>query len=180
MAGRKPWERADTGRRRDTRPRRRVLIACEDEKSSRDYFLSFPVDQARAEIVAVGTGMNTISLVEYAIELLARFSKASSDKIANRTFALVMDDGLHPCLPGANRELGVASRQELPARGKVQGGGTLGVVFGIEKSFSFMTVAGLQCFSASKPRIWGCFEGLRSQILNGDRPKAFREMAEGW
>lgn len=72
MAGRKPWERADGIRSRDTRPRRRVLIACEDAKSSRDYFQAFPVDRSRAEIVAVGTGMNTISLVENAIELRDR------------------------------------------------------------------------------------------------------------
>lgn len=72
MAGRKPWERADTGRSRDTRPRRRVLIVCEDEKSSRDYFQAFPVDRSRAEIVAIGTGMNTFSLVEHAIQLRDR------------------------------------------------------------------------------------------------------------
>jgi len=72
MSARKPWERADAGRSRDTRSRRRVLIVCEDEKSSRDYFQAFPVDRSRTEIVALGTGLNTLSLVEHAIGLRNR------------------------------------------------------------------------------------------------------------
>jgi RloB-like protein len=68
MAG-KPWERGGIGRRRDARPRRRVLVVCEDEKSSKYYFQSFPVDHSRSEVVAVGTGMNTVSLVEHAVSL---------------------------------------------------------------------------------------------------------------
>ena len=67
MAGRKPWEQGGTVRQRNARPRRRVLIVCEDEKSSRDYFQSF--DPSRTEVIAVGTGMNTLSLVEEAIDL---------------------------------------------------------------------------------------------------------------
>jgi hypothetical protein len=51
------------------RPRRRVLIACEDEKSSRIYFESFPIDSRRIDIRTVGTGRNTDSLVEHAIAL---------------------------------------------------------------------------------------------------------------
>lgn len=70
MAGRKPWEKGGTIRPRNARPRRRVLIVCEDEKSSRDYFQSF--DPSRSEVVAVGTGMNTLSLVEEAIALRNR------------------------------------------------------------------------------------------------------------
>ena len=41
---------------------------CEDEKSSRDYLASFPVDSARVEIACVGTGMNTDSLMMEAIK----------------------------------------------------------------------------------------------------------------
>jgi hypothetical protein len=45
---------------------------CEDEKSSRDYFQAFPVDRSRTEIVALGTGLNTLGLVEHAIGLRNR------------------------------------------------------------------------------------------------------------
>lgn len=37
MAGDKPWQRGSGGRRRDTQPRRRVLMVCEDEKRSRHW-----------------------------------------------------------------------------------------------------------------------------------------------
>jgi len=59
-----------------TRERRRVLIVCEDSKSARDYFASFDIDPTRAEVVAVGTGMNTDSLVEYAIDRRDKAMKA--------------------------------------------------------------------------------------------------------
>jgi hypothetical protein len=51
------------------RPLRRVLIVCEDEKSSKLYFDQFPIDRRRIDIRTVGTGRNTDSLVEYAAEL---------------------------------------------------------------------------------------------------------------
>lgn len=70
MLGSKPWEQRTPGRRpAGTQERRRVLIVCEDSKSSRFYFESFPVDAKRAEVLALGTGMNTDSLVEEAIRL---------------------------------------------------------------------------------------------------------------
>lgn len=47
---------------------RRILILCEDTKSSRDYFARFPFDKDQVEIDCVGTGMNTDSLVENAIK----------------------------------------------------------------------------------------------------------------
>lgn len=47
---------------------RRILILCEDTKSSRDYFARFPVDKDQVEIDCVGTGMNTDSLMENAIK----------------------------------------------------------------------------------------------------------------
>ena len=50
-----------------------MLIVCEDSKSARDYFDSFEIDPRRAEVVAVGTGMNADSLVE---EAMKRQSKA--------------------------------------------------------------------------------------------------------
>lgn len=78
MAGDLPWQRGAGQRSRGTRPRRRVLIVCEDEKSSRYYFESFPVDPARAEVIAVGTGMNTDSLVEHALALAARAARSDS------------------------------------------------------------------------------------------------------
>ena len=72
MAGSKPkaWERGVQGRRSEgTQRRRRVLIVCEDSKSSRYYFNVFPIDPERAEVRTVGTGMNTDSLVEEAIRI---------------------------------------------------------------------------------------------------------------
>jgi hypothetical protein len=72
MGGDKPWQRSSGGRRRDNRPRRRVVIVCEDEKSARFYFESFPIDRTRAEVIAVGTGMNTDSLVQHAIDLVSQ------------------------------------------------------------------------------------------------------------
>ena len=68
MAANKPWELTRSGRRpAATQELRRVLIVCEDSKSSRYYFESFEVNKNRAEVVAVGTGMNTDSLVEFAM-----------------------------------------------------------------------------------------------------------------
>src|SRR5882762_3162681 len=66
----KPWE-ANPGRPRaeGTQKRRLVLIVCEDSKSSCLYFKAFKIDMERAEVLALGTGMNTDSLVEEAIRL---------------------------------------------------------------------------------------------------------------
>ncbi len=58
-----------------TRERRRVLIVCEDGKSSRYYFESFPVDKQRIEINVLGTGMNTDSLVEEAFRKIEQAAK---------------------------------------------------------------------------------------------------------
>jgi hypothetical protein len=77
MPTNKPWEQKPSGRRpAETRERRRVLIVCEDSKSSRFYFESFPIDPQRAEVVALGTGRNTDSLVEDAIRLKAKAMRA--------------------------------------------------------------------------------------------------------
>jgi hypothetical protein len=62
---------------------RRILILCEDTKSSRDYFASFPHDRSQVEIECVGTGMNTDSLMEYAVEKAneARRDRAQYERI---------------------------------------------------------------------------------------------------
>lgn len=59
----------DKGRKQPrSRQVRRILILCEDTKSSRDYFAAFPHDKSQVEIECVGTGMNTDSLMENAIQ----------------------------------------------------------------------------------------------------------------
>jgi hypothetical protein len=64
----KAWERyRGNGRIKPLRNRRRVLILCEDEKSARLYFEGFKLDRQRVEILTVGTGRNTDSLIDYAI-----------------------------------------------------------------------------------------------------------------
>lgn len=59
----------DTGRKQ-RRPRkiRRILILCEDSKSSRDYLARFPHNKDQVEIDCIGTGMNTDSLMKNAIQ----------------------------------------------------------------------------------------------------------------
>jgi hypothetical protein len=65
----KPWERLQShGRITAARNRRRVLILCEDEKSARLYFEGFKVDKRRVEVLPIGAGMNTDSLVQNAID----------------------------------------------------------------------------------------------------------------
>ena len=63
----KHWEK---GRKvQSKRQFRRMLILCEDTKSSRDYLAMFPFDKSQVQIECVGTGMNTDSLMEHAIKL---------------------------------------------------------------------------------------------------------------
>ncbi len=52
-----------------TRPLRRLLILCEDTKSSRFYLQQFPFDPNHVQIECVGTGMNTDCLMGEAIRL---------------------------------------------------------------------------------------------------------------
>lgn len=59
----------DKGRKRQrVRKARRILILCEDTKSSRDYFERFPHDKDQVEIDCIGTGMNTDSLMADAVK----------------------------------------------------------------------------------------------------------------
>lgn len=77
MPKNKPWEYHVRGRAPTaTRERRQVLIACEDGKSSRYYFESFPVDKQRIEISVLGTGMNTDSLVEEAVRKMEEATRS--------------------------------------------------------------------------------------------------------
>lgn len=65
---RRPWAlRSESTRRAAFRPLRRVLILCEDEKSSCDYFKAFPIDRRRIRVETVGTGYNTDTLVKEAV-----------------------------------------------------------------------------------------------------------------
>lgn len=66
---RKAWARARPNVRIGPfRNRQRVLILCEDSKSARLYFEGFKLDKRRIEVLAIGTGMNTDSLVQNAID----------------------------------------------------------------------------------------------------------------
>ncbi|MBE7502033.1 MAG: RloB domain-containing protein [Verrucomicrobiales bacterium] len=59
----------DRGRKPPARrPLRRILILCEDTKSSRDYLDQFPRDRRQVQIECIGTGMNTASLMEEALD----------------------------------------------------------------------------------------------------------------
>ncbi|MCC5808484.1 MAG: RloB domain-containing protein [Opitutales bacterium] len=63
----KPWQRGRKSPAKD-RPLRRILILCEDEKSSVLYLEKFPVDKDVVEVDCEGTGKNTDSLMEEAIQ----------------------------------------------------------------------------------------------------------------
>jgi hypothetical protein len=65
----KPWEHKPARRPAATASRRRVLILCEDSKSSCYYIRSFPFDPRRVELIVGGTGRNCDDLVAEAIRL---------------------------------------------------------------------------------------------------------------
>jgi hypothetical protein len=69
MAPNNPGQTAQHGRKTPgSQPRRKVLILCEDSKSSCFYFRAFPIDPKRVQVLTIGTGANTDSLVEDAIQ----------------------------------------------------------------------------------------------------------------
>jgi hypothetical protein len=71
MSKTKPWSKSASGRApSSSRERRRVLIVCEDSKSSTYYFKAFPIDPHRLEVKVLGTGMNTDSLVQEATRIV--------------------------------------------------------------------------------------------------------------
>ena len=74
MSQNRKWQRGrKTEKRRNLR---RILILCEDEKSSRDYFEQFPHNKDQVEIECVGTGRNTDSLMEDALTRIQAAKKA--------------------------------------------------------------------------------------------------------
>lgn len=72
----KPWDRKKNRCRHiETRTLRdRFLIVCEGEKTEPNYFRAFPVNKEVVEIDIEGTGTNTLSLVQKAVELKNRSS----------------------------------------------------------------------------------------------------------
>ena len=69
----KPWKQGRKQRGVKPRELQRLLILCEDTKSSVLYFRKFKFDENEVEIACVGTGKNTDSLAE---EAIAREKKA--------------------------------------------------------------------------------------------------------
>lgn len=67
---------------------RRLLILCEDAKSSRDYLGQFPFDQSQVWIECVGTGMNTDSLM---LEAIRRQTAAEDAKQPYEAIWVVFD-----------------------------------------------------------------------------------------
>lgn len=68
----KPWERLDSRRSRKIGTRNQIntfLIVCEGEATETEYFKSFPVKKKIVELDIRGEGMNTLSLVDRALEL---------------------------------------------------------------------------------------------------------------
>ncbi|MEQ2006390.1 MAG: hypothetical protein ABMA26_06305 [Limisphaerales bacterium] len=84
----KPWDKPSGGRRAPgTQARRRVLIICEDSKSSRYYFEAFKPDPQRAEVVAVGTGTGVEAAEFFALRpdaeaIAAGVAKEESNRLA--------------------------------------------------------------------------------------------------
>ena len=74
--GNNRWNRGQ--KQRQTRSLRRLLIICEDTKSSRFYLQKFPFDPNQVQIECVGTGANTDSLLEQAIDRKQKAEKAKT------------------------------------------------------------------------------------------------------
>ncbi len=66
MSGQRGYRDRLTGIR-DTRDK--FLIVCEGAKTEPNYFKCFPISTHNDVVTVIGTGMNTVSLVEKAIEL---------------------------------------------------------------------------------------------------------------
>lgn len=80
-------------KKRQVRKLRRILILCEDTKSSRDYLERFPHDKDQVEIACIGTGMNTDSLMEDAIK---RVKKAREEEAPYERVWVVFDRDSFP------------------------------------------------------------------------------------
>jgi len=62
----RPWQRRTHRERRELALRTRILIVCEGTKTEPNYFRCFPVAEV-FDVEVIGTGRNTLSLVEEAI-----------------------------------------------------------------------------------------------------------------
>lgn len=102
-----PWDRGAKERDIVKEPRalRRVLILCEDTKSSVLYFKKFKVNEKEVVIDCVGTGMNTDSLVEEAIR---RKQSAASARKPYQQIWIVFDRDSFP-LDNFNRTRDLAA-----------------------------------------------------------------------
>lgn len=101
----KPWNRGKKVKPQ-ARPLRRILILCEDEKSSVLYFKKFPVDREVVIIDCEGTGKNTDSLMEDAIN---RKREASNDGHPYQQIWVVFDRDSFP-LRNFNRAFDLAKK----------------------------------------------------------------------
>jgi hypothetical protein len=89
---------------RPIRSLRRLLILCEDTKSSRSYLEQFPFDPNQVSIECVGTGKNTDSLMEEAIK---RKEQAEQSKSPYEQIWVVFDRDSFP-LQNFNRAFDLA------------------------------------------------------------------------
>ena len=96
------WNRGQKPPR--TRPLRRLLILCEDTKSSRLYLQRFPFDPNQVQIECIGTGMSTDTLMEEAIH---RKEKAENAKAPYEAIWVVFDKDDFP-LQNFNRAFDLA------------------------------------------------------------------------
>ena len=96
------WNRGQKQPR--SRTLRRLLILCEDTKSSRFYLQRFPFDPNQVQIECVGTGMNTDSLMEEAIR---RKEEAENAKAPYEAIWVVFDKDSFP-LQNFNRAFDLA------------------------------------------------------------------------
>jgi len=103
-SGNKAWLRKR--KPRGVRPVRRLLILCEDTKSSRDYLGQFPFDPAQVQIECVGTGMNTDSLM---LEAIRRKTAAEEARDPYEAVWVVFDKDDFP-LKNFNRAFDLAAK----------------------------------------------------------------------
>lgn len=92
---------------------RKVLIVCEGEKTERYYFEAFQTNRELIRVEVLGAGMNTVSLVEYAIALK---KKAEKEALYSSVWC-VFDRDLYPCNPSDkhnfNRAIQLARNNQI-------------------------------------------------------------------
>lgn len=97
----KRFAHAEKRRAKDTRARRRYyLIVCEGTKTEPNYFEALKQDLPRGVLTAVdinihGAGMNTLSLVNAAVQLKARYEKDMTRAI-DRLWVVFDRDSFQP------------------------------------------------------------------------------------